>query len=150
MPVGIASKIIFVATAVCAPWPVLMLAARLLPHLPGNAAFLPDIPILCVKLAGWNREPPPESEVVLMGEGHSPKPPTMENVQMANEQNPQRDQQQQNNPQRDQQQNQNKPGQQHQGGQGRPGEQQGGQNKPGQGGQNKPGQGGQQGGGMNR
>jgi len=51
-----------------------------------------------------------------MGEGHSPKPPTMENVQMANEQNPQRDQQQQNNPQRDQQQNQNKPGQQHQGG----------------------------------
>gem|GEM_PF-1700846 len=76
-----------------------------------------------------------------MGEGHSPKPPTMENVQMANEQNPQRDQQQQNNPQRDQQQNQNKPGQQHQGGP-KPGEQQGGQNKPGQGGQ--------QGGGMNR
>ena len=77
-----------------------------------------------------------------MGEGHSPKPPTMENVQMANEQNPQQNRQPQNSPQRDQQQqNQNKPGQQHQGGP-KPGEQQGGQNKPGQGGQ--------QGGGMNR
>ena len=70
----------------------------------------------------------------------------MEHVDMANEQQDPRKQQQQGNPQQG---GQGKPGQQQQGGHGKPGEQhQGGQQKPGQGGQHG-GQGGQHGG-MNR